>query len=98
MPAAVKLQAYPDAEFRGRVREIFPSADRAKAIVEVRVTILTPTADVKPEMTASVTFQEPPARATGGAAADANAPAAPTVVVSKRAVVERGGQTVVSGS
>ena len=40
MPAAVKLQAYPDREFKGRVREIFPSADRAKAIVEVRVTIL----------------------------------------------------------
>ena len=63
MPAAVKLQAYPDAEYRGKVREIFPSADRAKAIVEVRVSILEPSADVKPEMTASVTFQEPPQRA-----------------------------------
>ena len=38
----MKLQAYPDAEFQGRVREIFPSADRAKAIVEVRVSILNP--------------------------------------------------------
>jgi RND family efflux transporter MFP subunit len=59
MPAMVKVQAYPDREYQARVREIFPSADRAKAIVEVRVSILKPDADVKPEMTASVTFQEP---------------------------------------
>ena len=58
MPAEVKLQAYQDQVFKGRLRQIFPSADRAKAIVEVRVTILNPDAHVKPEMTASVTFQE----------------------------------------
>lgn len=96
MPAAVKLQAYPDAEFSGRVREIFPSADRAKAIVEVRVTIVNASADVKPEMTASVTFQEPPPAASGAAtAATSGAPSAPIVVVSKRAIVDRGGQTSV---
>jgi RND family efflux transporter MFP subunit len=95
LPAAVKLQAYPDAEFPGRVREIFPSADRAKAIVEVRVTILTPTADVKPELTASVTFQQPPAARPAASTAGVNAPVAPTIVVSKRAVAERGGQKVV---
>jgi HlyD family secretion protein len=93
LPAAVKLQAYPDAEFQGRVREIFPSADRAKAIVEVRVTILNPTPDVKPELTASVTFQQPP-EARSASAGD-NLPATPTIVVSKRAVAERGGQKVV---
>jgi len=93
LPAAVKLQAYPDAEFQGRVREIFPSADRAKAIVEVRVTIVNPTPDVKPELTASVTFQQPQQART--ASATENAPAAPTIVVSKRAVAERGGQKVV---
>src|SRR4051794_9741346 len=58
MPAEVKLQAYQDQIYKGRLRQIFPSADRAKAIVEVRVTILNPDARVKPEMTASVTFQE----------------------------------------
>ena len=89
MPAAVKLQAYPDAEFRGKVREIFPSADRAKAIVEVRVSILEPSADVKPEMTASVTFQEPP---SAPAATALNSGGAPVVVIPKRAVVQRGGQ------
>src|SRR6202171_6668533 len=59
MPPAVKLQAYPDVTYKGRLRQIFPSADRAKAIVEVRVSILDADAHVKPEMTASVTFQEP---------------------------------------
>ncbi len=58
MPAEVKLQAYQDQVYKGRLRQIFPSADRAKAIVEVRVTILDADAHVKPEMTASVTFQE----------------------------------------
>src|SRR3954470_21200780 len=58
MPAEVKLQAYPDQIYKGRLRQIFPSADRAKAIVEVRVSILNADLHVKPEMTASVTFQE----------------------------------------
>ena len=58
MPAEVKLQAYQDQVYKGRLRQIFPSADRAKSIVEVRVTILNADAHVKPEMTASVTFQE----------------------------------------
>jgi RND family efflux transporter MFP subunit len=95
MPAAVKLQAYPDAEFQGRVREIFPSADRAKAIVEVRVTILEPSADVKPELTASVTFQQAPAVPADANAGAAAPPATPIVVVSKRAIVQRGAQTSV---
>ena len=68
MPAEVKLQAYPDRVYAGRLRQIFPSADRAKAIVEVRVTILNADERVKPEMTASVTFQEPPASTGNGRA------------------------------
>ena len=95
MPAAVKLQAYPDADYQGRVREIFPSADRAKAIVEVRVSILKPGPEVKPEMSASVTFQEPPAAAPPATTSTpAPAQSAPIVVVSKRAIVERDGRTI----
>jgi RND family efflux transporter MFP subunit len=92
MPATVKVQAYPDREYRARVREIFPSADRAKAIVEVRVSILKPDVDVKPEMTASVTFQEPqPAKPRSvKAASPSNPPAVPLVLVSKRAIVGEG--------
>src|SRR5262249_21311968 len=96
MPAEVKLQAYQDRGYRGRLRQIFPSADRAKSIVEVRVSILDADAHVKPEMTASVTFQEPrgPA-APASATARAPAASAPIVLVPKRAVMEQNGQSLV---
>jgi len=105
MPAEVKLNAYQDRAYRGRLRQIFPSADRAKAIVEVRVSILDADEHVKPEMTASVTFQEP-SEGAGGAgravgageagrtgALDPGGP--PIVLVSKRAIADRNGQPVV---
>ena len=91
MPAAVKLQAYPDVTYKGRLRQIFPSADRAKAIVEVRVSILDADAHVKPEMTASVTFQEPHAQVT----ASATTPVVPAILVPKRAVAAQGSQGTV---
>src|SRR5438270_5088406 len=95
MPAEVKIQAYQDHAFRGRLRDIFPSADRAKSIVEVRVSILDADARVKPEMSASVTFQEPHAtRGPSARPADA-APTTPVVLIPKRAVTEQGGQTAV---
>ena len=101
MPADVTLQAYQGQLFKGRVRDIFPSADRAKSIVEVRVSILSPDARVKPEMTASVVFQEPHAPAGSGQASDAAREARrsqPVVLIPKRAVageVGPGGQAVV---
>ena len=96
MPAEVKLQAYQDQVYRGRLRQIFPSADRAKAIVEVRVTILNADAHVKPEMTASVTFQEPHTATDAGrgaASGMALVQPAPVVLVPKRAVTEQNGQS-----
>ncbi len=82
MPAEVKLQAYQDRVYKARLRQIFPSADRAKSIVEVRVSILDADAFVKPEMTASVTFQEQPTgRTPQGTAATTQA-----VLIPKRAI------------
>jgi RND family efflux transporter MFP subunit len=96
MPAEVKLQAYQEQIFKGRLRQIFPSADRAKAIVEVRVTILNADDHVKPEMTASVTFQEKRAAEGSRAAADSvPQPAAPVVLIPKRTITEQGGQPAV---
>lgn len=90
MPAEVKLQAY-DKRYKGRLRQIFPSADRAKAIVEVRVTIVDADELVKPEMTASVTFLEPGKAATVTTSANT----APVILVPKRAVSEQNGQSIV---
>jgi RND family efflux transporter MFP subunit len=97
MPAEVKLQAYQDQLYKGRLRQIFPSADRAKAIVEVRVTILDADQHVKPEMTASVTFQEQRAPETDSrlAADRAGQSVAPIVLIPKRTVTEQGGQPTV---
>ena len=70
-----------------------------QAIVEVRVSILNADSHVKPEMTASVTFQELSARKADASASQA--PAAPIVLVPKRAVSGQGGQAavwVVSGA
>ncbi len=92
MPAEVKLQAYQDQTYQGKLRQIFPSADRAKAIVEVRVSILNPDVHVKPEMTASVTFQEPkqntpPSQRTSGTEVK--------ILVPKRAVTEQRADKIV---
>ena len=95
MPAEVKLQAYQDQAYRGRLRQIFPSADRAKAIVEVRVSILNADAHVKPEMTASVTFQELKVGARSGADGAPDPRQTPIVLVPSRAVTEQGGQQIV---
>lgn len=104
MPAEVTLQAYQDQVYKGRLRQIFPSADRAKAIVEVRVSILNPDGHVKPEMTASVTFQEnrqsptpspSPSPTPSPTPTPTLTPTPPVVLIPKRAVTEQGGQSVV---
>jgi HlyD family secretion protein len=101
MPAEVKLQAYQDQIYKGRLRQIFPSADRAKAIVEVRVSILDADAHVKPEMTASVTFQEPdeaahePRTSEAAARLQPGASQSPVVLVPKRTVTEQNNQPIV---
>ena len=99
MPAEVKLQAYQDQVYKGRLRQIFPSADRAKAIVEVRVTILDADVHVKPEMTASVTFLEKrngrrrqPAAADAGGAAGADRADAEARASSSRGAADRLGR------
>jgi len=96
MPAEVKLQAYQDQVYKGRLRQIFPSGDRAKSIVEVRVTLLDPDVHVKPEMTASVTFQEHKRVEEGqdkGRSGVAAGP--PAVLVPKRAIAEQNNQAFV---
>lgn len=55
-PARIILDAYPDTTYRGSVRQIVPTADRQRATVLVKVTILDADARILPEMGARVDF------------------------------------------
>lgn len=88
-PAEVTVEAFPDRKYRAVLRQVIPTADRTKATVQVKVTILDKDAQLKPEMSAKVTFVEPAKRAT------ATEPLAPVVMVPKEAVASRDGTPVV---
>ena len=55
-PARITLDAYPDTSFTGRVRQVVPTADRQKATVLVKVSILDRDSRILPEMGAKVVF------------------------------------------
>jgi len=88
-PAEVTVEAFPDRRYRAVLRQVIPTADRTKATVQVKVTILDKDAQLKPEMSAKVTFVEPAKRAT------ATEPLAPVVMVPKEAVASRDGKPIV---
>jgi HlyD family secretion protein len=95
--ADVGVQAFPDKHFKSVLRQVIPTADRTKATVMVKVTLLDKDETLKPEMSAKVTFlapvpEKPSTTARTGAA---DPPAAPTVVVPSAAVVTRAGATQV---
>ena len=84
--ARITLDAYPDTSFAGRVRQVVPTADRQKATVLVKVSILDRDPRILPEMGAKVVFlrQANPASA-----------APRRVLVPGSAVVRAGGATSV---
>ncbi len=90
-PAEVTVEAFPERRYRAALRQVIPTADRTKATVMVKVTILDKDKDLKPEMSAKVNFLE----AQQPAAAAAARPAAPVVSVAKEALATRDGQSVV---
>jgi HlyD family secretion protein len=53
-PCEIMLDAFPGESWRGRVREITPRVDRAKATVTVKVEFLDPVDRVLPDMAARV--------------------------------------------
>jgi RND family efflux transporter MFP subunit len=55
-PAEVTVDAFPGRKWKGQLRQIVPTADRAKAIVKVKVSIINPDARLLPEMSSSVSF------------------------------------------
>jgi HlyD family secretion protein len=88
-PAEVTVEAIPDRRYKAVLRQVIPTADRTKATVQVKVTILEKDKDLKPEMSAKVTFLEPDKKS------EQKAPGTPVVTVAKTAVATRDGKPVV---
>ena len=57
-PAEVTVEAFPEKQYKAELRQISPTADRTKATVTVKVTILDRDPNLKPEMSAKATFLE----------------------------------------
>jgi RND family efflux transporter MFP subunit len=55
-PAEVTVDAFPGRKWRGVLRQIIPTADRAKATVKVKVKIVDPGDRLLPEMSATANF------------------------------------------
>jgi len=55
-PCQIQLDAIPDSRFRGVIRTIVPTADRAKATVMVKVGFVDTDPRILPEMSAKVAF------------------------------------------
>jgi HlyD family secretion protein len=88
-PATISVQAIPNHTYEGRLRQIIPTADRTKATVTVKVSILDKDKFLKPEMSCNVTFLEPKK------ASQPNAPPRRIVTISKEAITTRDGKSVV---
>lgn len=86
--AEVTVEAFPEKRYRAELRQVIPTADRTKATVMVKVTILDKDPNLKPEMSAKATFLEPPQ-----ASADSAAPVKAAVLVPQAAVVTRDGKS-----
>ncbi len=54
--AEVGVDAFPNQKWKGVLRQIIPTADRAKATVQVKVRIVDPGDRLLPEMSSSVSF------------------------------------------
>jgi HlyD family secretion protein len=86
-PAQISLDAIPDHTYRAVLRQVIPTADRTKATITVKVRLLDKDENLRPEMSAKVTFLEP--------AKASSSTARPTISVPKDALVTGNGATAV---
>jgi len=89
-PADINVQAIPDHTYKGMLRQVIPTADRTKATVTVKVSILDKDRLIKPEMSCNVTFLEPPKKG-----AEKDAVPVRIVTIPKDAITTRNGKQVV---
>lgn len=87
-PAEIMLDAFPGERYRGKVAEIVPVVDRAKATVTVKVAFVDDAGRALPDMAARVSFLAKELRAE-----EMKEPA--KVVVPAAAIAERAGAKVV---
>ncbi len=85
--ARITLDAYPDTSFRGAVRQVVPTADRQRATVQVKVTIVDRDPRILTEMGAKVEFL--------GAASSTERTERPRIIVPAEAVRSENGRDVV---
>jgi RND family efflux transporter MFP subunit len=85
-PARVFLDAYPEHGYEGAVDRIWPTANRQKGTVEMRVKLDAPDDRLRPEMGVRVVFLDP------GASVE-TAPQEPVVLVPESAVARIDGRT-----
>ncbi len=94
--ARITLDAYQDTSFRGEVRQVVPTADRQRATVQVKVSILDRDPRILPEMGARVDFLVADSGRAGAAPGTAPAAAGPARFrLPAAAVRETGGRSVV---
>lgn len=89
-PAEVFLDAFPDRAMRGVVDRIWPTADRQKATVEVRVKLVQRVDELRPEMGVRIVFL--PGDAPAASDANATQAAVAAAILPESAVVESGGK------
>ena len=89
-PAEITVEAFPDRRYKSVLRQVIPTADRTKATVLTKVTLIDKDKDLKPEMSAKVTFLEPEKAAEAAPAAN-TPPPKPVILVPQSAVVTRDG-------
>jgi HlyD family secretion protein len=83
-PAEIKVDAVPDRVYHGRLRQIVPTADRTKAVVQVKVTVDDADQRLVPDMSVTVTF-------LGSGVDRAALTARPKLFVPRGALREEGG-------
>ncbi len=89
-PAEIQVQAIPGHTYKGVLRQVIPTADRTKATVTVKTSILDKDKYLKPEMSCNVTFLQPQKQAEKTAAAPKR-----IVTIPKDTIVTREGKSVV---
>jgi HlyD family secretion protein len=86
-PARISLDAIPDHTYRAVLRQVIPTADRTKATIMVKVRLLEKDANLRPEMSAKVTFLE--------SAKESSSTARPIITVPKDVLVTGNGGSAV---